>query len=259
MYVRLAFSIAAHLEPDILLVDEVLAVGDAAFQKKCLGKMEEVSNKQGRTVFFVSHNIQMISSLCRSAILLNNGEIMSMGSASKVIEEYYSILKNQDKIEDKKKFIGDDTARFISARIINKKGKIITDSLINEEIIIEMDYEILKDKAKVSPNFHFFTSDGNYAFIATDTTIDPEAQLKIKKGRYRSRCIIHGNFFNDGTYYIGIALTSMSTSRVHFFEPNYLQLTVIDPIIGTVTRGNYVGKMPGIIRPSLKWKCEVIK
>lgn len=258
MYVRLAFAVAAHLETEILVVDEVLSVGDAQFQKKCLGKMEEV-RKDNRTVLFVSHHMPMVASLCNKAILLHQGRVMQFDATPAVIRDYYSSgLSTVGEVDFREsgRFIGDDTARLLSVRITDNKGENITDVSIDQEIIFEMDYAVTRKEARVTPNFHFYTADGVYVFVASDAVIDPEAVLKVKDGIYRARCKIPGNFFNDGTYYVGFALSTMEKSKVHFYEKDLLQFTVLDPIYGTVTRGRYVGSMPGVVRPALRWESE---
>ncbi|RJQ40740.1 MAG: ABC transporter ATP-binding protein [Nitrospiraceae bacterium] len=258
MYVRLAFAVAAHLEPEILIVDEVLAVGDARFQKKCLGKMEDVG-KQGRTILFVSHNMPMIASLCSRAVLLDQGRLIGQGPTTEIIQTYFSrgrISKGEADFSQAARKPGDDTAHLLAARLKNKRGQVTTEFSIDEEIIIEMEYQVIREGARINPNIHINMADGTKAFVASDAVIDNEAILKTKPGRYLARCRIPGNFLNDGTYYIGTALSTMETSKVHFNEKDLLQLTVVDPIEGTVTRGRYVGAIPGIIRPALEWESE---
>ena len=263
MYVRLAFAVAAHLEPEILLIDEVLAVGDIQFQKKCLGKMEDVSQKEGRTVIFVSHNMAMINSLCNKAILLNKGEIETIGNTTEVIETYYSQINRingESGSDNTKQKTGDDVAHLISAKMTNTKGEVITNTTIDQDVIIEMEYEVTQNNAYLIPSFDIYTSNGICAFVTSDCVIDPEAKAKNIEGRYIARCIIPGNILNSGTYYIGIVLSSISPAHIiHFKKRDLFQLTITDPIEGTITRGGYCGVMPGVVRPVLKWECERIK
>jgi lipopolysaccharide transport system ATP-binding protein len=261
MFVRLAFAVAAHLDPDILLIDEVLAVGDAKFQKKCLGKMEEVG-KEGRTIMLVSHNMAMVASLCKNCIFLHEGRLMRYGPSSTVIQEYCAdgaeVLGKFD-YRNSHRGPGDDTARLLMARLTNERGEVITETFISEGIILEMEYEVLTKGARVTPNFHVIGYGGIYAFVTSDAVIDRDAQLKTEPGVYRARCKIPGNFLNDGIYYVGFALSTMETSKVHFYEKDLLNLNVVDPIEGTVTRGNYYGPMPGSVRPILAWESERIQ
>jgi len=139
MYVRLAFAVAAHLEPEILIIDEVLAVGDAQFQKKCLGKMEDVSKNEGRTILFVSHNMGVISQLCKSAILLRKGHLEFTGSVSQAIESYISNSNSKDSLRytANKNAVG--KAIFIqSAEVVNREGNISENILISESVYIKL-------------------------------------------------------------------------------------------------------------------------
>jgi lipopolysaccharide transport system ATP-binding protein len=129
MYVRLAFAVAAHLEPEILVIDEVLAVGDVDFQRKCLGKMDEVSRREGRTVFFVSHNLGAVQSLCTRVIMLRDGRLAKAGKTRDVVEQYLEAAVGQDRLPlaDRKDRTGDGTARFRSISIANAdENKVIS-------------------------------------------------------------------------------------------------------------------------------------
>ncbi|HVN25426.1 MAG TPA: ABC transporter ATP-binding protein [Syntrophorhabdales bacterium] len=258
MYVRLAFAVAAHLDPEILLIDEVLAVGDARFQKKCLGKMEEVG-KEGRTILFVSHNMAMVASLCSNCILLHEGHVLASGPASSVIQKYSSegaeIVGEIDYTKSSRK-PGDTTALLLKARLTNEKGEVITETLIDRPIVVEMEYQVAVDGARLTPNFHIFGPGGTCAFVTSDAVIDPPGLLKTERGVYRARCTIPGNFLNDGIYYVGFAVSTMETLKIHFYEKDLLNVNIIDPIEGTVTRGNYFGPMPGVVRPVLSWESE---
>ncbi len=255
MMVRLGFSVAAHLEPEILIVDEVLAVGDAQFQKKCLGKMDQVSKREGRTVLFVSHNMSMISSLCDTGILLEKGEIRTSGSIDEVINAYL----NTDQIGNGEIVFtthlpGDNRVKLRSVRIVGSDGVPTVNVQINESFSIEMQYELLEDNMQVCPELHIKDFYGQYAFATVDSDLDPESISKRKKGIYTSRCMIPGNLFNAGTFYIGFAMVSMFPMHCHLFEQDLLFFTVHDPIEGTKTRvsGNPMA-FPGPVRPLLKW------
>jgi len=255
MYVRLAFAVAAHLDPEILLVDEVLAVGDAAFQKKCLGKMGEVA-KEGRTVLFVSHNMTMISSLCRKGILLNEGNLQFEGPVEDAINTYL----NSDQIGSgeivfRDRLPGDENAVLRSVRIVGPDGKPTVNVEINQSFCIEMEYELHRDGLRVYPNLHVKDSYGQYVFVTADSEMDSTSMKKLKTGRYCSRCVIPGNFLNSGTYYIGFALGSVFPLAIHSFLPDLLFITIHDPIVGIPTRlEGYSGPVPGSVRPLLKWE-----
>jgi len=258
MYVRLAFAVAAHLEPEILIIDEVLAVGDAQFQKKCLGKMKDVSG-EGRTVIFVSHTMPTITSLCQRCILLELGQISSIGKTSDVVMKYYTSGGNSPASVDlsrTNKPIGDEYARLIAGAVISKNEQTSAEILIDEEFKIYMQYRILKEThLKFVPNFHFYKADGSCVFVsnATETEI-------LHPGDYMAECYIPGSFLNEGAYFVGLALSSFeSGAKVHFYEQNILSFNVRDPLEGTLTRNGYVGAIPGVVRPKLKWNLAGVK
>ena len=256
MYVRLAFAVAAHLEPEILIVDEVLAVGDAQFQKKCLGKMEE-AGKEGRTVLFVSHNMAAVTSLCQRVVLLDSGSAVFDGTASKGIVEYYSGGSSSPALlltaQDRK--IGDQHAELINACIKNHTGDTSAEVDITQSCKISMRYRILlvRTGSIAVPNFHFFTADGAYAFIAS-----PKKLKAYGEGEYLATCNIPKNFLNEGAYFIGLALTSYSDTgfQVNFFERNALSFNARDPMTEESGRYGYTGAVPGVVRPALEWKLE---
>ena len=257
MYMRLAFAVAANLEPDILLIDEVLAVGDLAFQQKCLGKIESITNS-GRTVLFVSHNLGSISSLCTSAILMEAGRIAAIGDVAEVVMKYYrNGVSSPASFEPghRSRPIGDDSAQLLAGRVLDKNGTTAMEVHISENLSIEMDFEVLDSRhGPFTPNFHFNASDGTVAFVSVDTFRDA-----VAPGRYRARCEIPGGLLNEGTYFVGFGLTSFSLGvTVHFFEPGAVSFIVRDPIDGTSSRGGWAGSMPGSVRPNLTWNTEKI-
>jgi lipopolysaccharide transport system ATP-binding protein len=256
MYVRLAFAVAAHLEPDILVVDEVLAVGDAGFQRKCLGKMEQVT-KEGRTLLFVSHSMPTITSLCRTAVLLDAGRVKKIGPTSDVVVDYYSNgLATPAAVDyaNAGKTIGDQTARLLAGSIRNNRGEVCIEINITEPVTVEMQFEVLNndDGLKFAPNFHFSSGDGICAFVSVDTT-----ERVYGRGIYRAQCLVPKNFLNEGSYFVGLALTSFERGvKVHFFERSALSFNVRDPMEGVPTRSEWAGAIPGIVRPLLPWNTE---
>ena len=254
MYVRLAFAVAAHLEPEILIVDEVLAVGDAQFQKKCLGKMGEVS-KGGRTILFVSHNMAAITSLCSKAILLDAGQMVKYGKTSDVVLMYYSQGMASPAFFDysaSRKMVGDDYAQLFSGAVVDRNNVPCAEADIREPVRIIMKYRINAtnhNSQDYIPNYHIFSSDGAYAFMSS-----PQTGEIADEGVYEAECIIPGNFLNEGTYFVGLALTSLNSGvKIHFFETNALSFNVRDPIEKVPTRCGYVGPIPGVVRPLLDW------
>lgn len=259
MYVRLAFAVAAHLEPEILIVDEVLAVGDAQFQKKCLGKMEDVSKNEGRTVLFVSHNMPTITSLCNRGILLEKGQIAKMGSTSEVVLHYYSAgISSPTYIN-----YGTDNKRPGDAFVklnevsIHTNGEIASPEIdIRQDFTIEIKFEVVNNpqKLRFCPFFYVLTADGTVAFYCGFK----ERDITIEKGVYHASCKIEGNFLNEGTYFINIGVNSGDAGiQVHLYEYNALSFNVKDPIDNVPTRNiGYSSIIPGVIRPLLNWKIE---
>jgi lipopolysaccharide transport system ATP-binding protein len=251
MYVRLAFAVAANLEPEILIVDEVLAVGDAQFQKKCLGKMEDVG-KQGRTVIFVSHSMPTIASLCNRAILLESGRLVKDGPTSDVVMHYYTSGQSSPASADfSNRRVGDNVVRLLKGEIKNSKGEVALEINIDQPLTVEMTFEVLEDNAPdLVPNFHFHTAGGECAFIAVSDKV-----ISYKKGIYTAQCLVPGNLLNEGAYFIGLAISSFGSGvKVHCFEKDALSFNVNDAMDGTVTRSGWAGAMPGIIRPKLQWE-----
>lgn len=255
MYVRLAFAVASSLEPEILVVDEVLAVGDSRFQKKCLGKMEDAS-QSGRTIIFVSHSMGTIASMCSRVIEMNSGKIVADGNASETILHYYTNgLASPSMVQYKDKCPGDEFARLLSASIktLNSKNEGAIEVSITEQVVIEMCFEILQDTdIEFVPNYNCFTADGICAFYCHDT-----AKRKLKKGIYVSRCFIPANFLNATTYFIGLAISSYYPAvKVHFYDESCLSFNVHDPLEGVSTRPETGIPIPGAVRPYLEWEIE---
>ena len=265
MYVRLAFAVAAHLEPEILIIDEVLAVGDAQFQKKCLGKMEDVSKKEGRTILFVSHSMSTVTSLCNRAILLESGMVRKDGDTASTILAYYTSGQSsptQINYLETRMRPGDQYAQLLKAAIL-RNGKISGEEInIGDEIAVEIDFNIIAEDDKILPypNIHVYDAMGTCVFVSAPTTTTIH-----RAGTYRSRCLIPANFLNQGTYFIGVALSSFGRGViVHFFERNALSFNIKDGIYGVPTRLQvngevaYSAEIPGTIRPLLKWGTEKI-
>jgi len=248
MYVRLAFAVAAHLESEILIVDEVLAVGDAEFQKKCLGKMGEVSKGEGRTVLFVSHNMTAINSLCNKCIYLRHGQIIDYGITNKIIQEYSSTETETISQQKWENSTNDGVAYLLSVRLINKAGIKIESAYLDEEIGIECIYEIKENGFKPIPNIHVFNIRNEQVFVSHEAL--NERIFKI--GKYKSTMWIPSNLLNDGRYIVGVAVSTHSPEQIHFFETEAIIFDVLEDMD---TRDiDYRGKIPGPIRPKLQWQ-----
>ncbi len=254
MYVRLAFGVAAHLEPEILIVDEVLAVGDAEFQKKALGKMKDVSGKDGRTVLFVSHNMTAMNSLCSKTIYLKNGLIHEIGDTSEIINSYLSttsinITKRNWSISDAP---GDSIVKLLEVKLTDEYNKTVNLIDFHKGGNIEYTYQILKKGYFPIPNIHIFNQDGEYIFVSTANSIDSFNDI----GKYTTKAELPSHFLNDGRYIVGVAMSTLLPHVVHFYERDALQFEVIENMEYRNTE--YRGRMPGTIRPLLKWQTEKI-
>src|SRR5262249_14885020 len=257
MYVRLAFAVAAHLDPEILLVDEVLAVGDVSFQKKCLGKMQDIG-QQGRTILFVSHSMQSISRLCSRTILLGNGKIIHDGHTHEVLSSYLgtglgnaAVCEWPDAIEAP----GNDTVRLRSVRVRNSSQEITAALDIREDIYLEMEYEVLKSNQVLLPNFHVYNDEGTCVFVLADFHTDWRRKPR-PVGRYRSVARIPGNFLAEGTLVVGAAIATYVPFNVHLHEPDLIAFQVVDTLEGNSARGDYAGHYPGVVRPIVEWTTE---
>jgi lipopolysaccharide transport system ATP-binding protein len=256
MYLRLAFAVAAHLEPEILIVDEVLAVGDARFQKKCLNKMQDVG-QEGRTVLFVSHNMPAITRLCRRAILLEEGEVTMNGSSHHVVSTY---LRPQNgttaeiRWPDPKKAPGGEIAKLIAVRVKTEDGQITDVIDIRQSFIIEMEYEVIKPGYILLPHY-LFRNNGIVAFMSLDN--DQEWRKKPRPtGRYISKVTIHGNLLAEGMFSVDASLITLDPVTPQFDAEEAVSFQVIDSHDGDSVRGDWTGNLPGVMRPLLKWSTQ---
>jgi lipopolysaccharide transport system ATP-binding protein len=200
MYVRLAFSVAAHLEPEILVVDEVLAVGDAEFQKKCLGKMQDVSNSEGRTVLFVSHNLMALSSLCNKGIYLKNGQIRSQGDIQQALSDYSKEGTEANKSEWKGD-AGDESVRIYGTKVYCADSP--DGYFTHKDIIIEVEGEIIKPVYGLILGFWLYSQfDYQLAYCLYDD-IDPDPEIRTQHpGKFVKRFVIPANTLAYGGYRI---------------------------------------------------------
>lgn len=207
MYVRLAFAVAAHLDPEILVVDEVLAVGDADFQKKCLGKMDDVSKKEGRTVLFVSHNMAAVRQLCTRGVLLRNGEMVFNGGTEETINEYLSF---GTKIEETNLSIrtenrtGNHIAKFVKFEIFSN-GKPTNSIKTGDDISFKMTVESEKDIANINIHLTIYGKIGN-KLIHTNTSIATNKIFSLKKGLNFFSASFNSVPLQISSYYLNIGL-----------------------------------------------------
>jgi lipopolysaccharide transport system ATP-binding protein len=254
MYVRLAFAVAAHLEPEILIVDEVLAVGDVSFQRKCLNKMEDV-RQHGRTVLFVSHNMAAITRLCQRAILVSNGGIQKDGPAAEVASAYLmsSLRATAERAWPTVETApGNEIIRLRSVRVRDEHGTTVENVDVRWRIGIEMVYDILEPGHVLSPYVSFYNEAGLCLFGATD--LDPDWRNKPRPaGRFTSTAWIPGNFLAEGTVLVTAAASSFRPVRLHFIARDAIACHVTDTLEGESARGDWDGNFAGVVRPLLPW------
>jgi lipopolysaccharide transport system ATP-binding protein len=254
MYMRLAFAVAAHLEPEILVVDEVLAVGDAEFQKKCLNKMEE-TGRSGRTVLFVSHNMPSITRLCGRCVLLDEGVVRRDGPSAEVAADYLRSGAGTSACRewtDPRRMPGDDVARLRRVRVLDDAGENKSVLDIRRRIGIEIEFEVLRPGHVLVPNFHLYNDTGTHVFAAKD--LDPQFyRVQRPPGRYACTATIPGNFLSEGGYVVTPAVSTYVPLIVHICEPDAVAFQVVDTQEGGSARGDYGGPYPGVVRPILDW------
>ncbi len=257
MYVRLAFAVAAHLDPEILIVDEVLAVGDMAFQKKCLGKMQDVAG-EGRTVLFISHNMPTVAKLCSRAILLEQGRLTMDGPPQQVIERYLEsgaqTLAHR-RWDSLRASPGNEVVRLRRVQVSTDEGPVEDTVDIRSEVRIEAEYDVLTPGYHLVPNFHLYNEEGTCILITIDN--DPAWRRKPRpEGRYTSSVRIPGNFFAEGLVAVKASITTPKPEKVHVSEPHVVAFHVYDDHAGDTARGDYDRPLPGVVRPLLPWKTQ---
>ncbi len=259
MRVRLAFAVAAHLEPEILIIDEVLAVGDAEFQKKCLNKMESVG-KSGRTVLFVSHNMAAVTRLCSRAILLKGGQVIDYGDSTGIVSAYLteghgtSAERSWEKPESAP---GDSVTRLRRVCTTTSHGDGSSAVDIREQIGLTMEFEVLEDGHVLMPYYDVSNEDGVQAFSTIHSDPGWHEQPR-EKGFYRVTSWIPGNLLNEGTYYVRATMRTPTRAYRPFSERDAIAFTVFDRADGSSTRRNWAGRLPGAVRPDLKWDSETL-
>ena len=257
MNVRLAFAVAAYLEPEILLIDEVLAVGDVAFQKKCLNKMQDVG-QEGRTVVFVSHNMTAITRLCGRGILLSKGKIIQDGNSHEVVSSYLtSGLGTTAEREwiDSEKAPGNDIVRLCAVRVKTEGGQIASALDIREPIRLEIEYEVTKTGYQLVPVFNFYNDEDVVVFVSRD--LDPDWYQRSRPiGRFVSTAWVPGNLLAEGMMYIEPGIITITPFILHFAKRDAVSFQVIDNLDDNSARGDYAGQMLGVVRPLLKWTTQ---
>lgn len=248
--VRLAFAVAAHLEPEVMIIDEVLAVGDVEFQRKCLGKMKDVANS-GRTILFVSHNMSAINSLCTRCVLLDAGRIEAIGDPGSITTKYLN--KNNAQLTGEKDLSAspvssDGAGRILYLRWTNTDGRVIDHVQVTQAFNLEVDFEIAERGFKPQPVAHVFSSKGDQVF----TTFAGEGDHPTAPGRYRATLHFPAHLFNEDTYYISFWLATWLPFKAHVVIENAISIQVLDDL-ESPTRAPSYPTIHGVLRPKFPW------
>jgi lipopolysaccharide transport system ATP-binding protein len=261
MYVRLAFGVAAHLEPEILIVDEVLAVGDAEFQKKAMGKMKEVSEKGGRTVLFVSHNITAIKQLCNKCIILKDGNLIDYSDTNSAVTKYTTVdsLIRLNKSWSIDNAPGNEIVKLLDVFIHDVSGNTPEDGnfIITEKILITVKYNVLKEGYNFIHGANIYNDEDVNIFNSHDVT----SEIRLDKrsvGFYEATMIIPENLMSEGNFTISIALFIPSPFEIYAYAEKVLTFSIYDNMKGNSARGHYTQAFPGMVRPLLKWDAKKI-
>ena len=259
MYLRLAFAVGAHLETEILLVDEVLAVGDARFQEKCLDKMRDVG-RHGRTVLFVSHNLLAVTRLCERAILVDGGKIWKDGPSQDVVSAYVNAGRDTTahrEWPDNAQAPGRDVVRLRAVRARMPDGRFAESVDIRLPVTLQMEYDVLEAGHVLLPNFQFHNDAGIHMFASHD--LDPEwRQRRRPAGRYVSTVRVPGNLLSEGTVIVSVGMETVSPRLFQFYVHDAVTFRVMDTLDGDSARGDYIGKIGGVLRPRLEWTTEAL-
>ncbi len=274
MHVRLGFAVAAHLDCEILVVDEVLAVGDASFQKKAIGKMQDVRNQQEKTIIFVSHNMDSVQKLCKNSILIEQGSIIKHGSTENVINKYINKDSNENSIDSgKKTFEGSkyssNVVKLNSISFKNNENIINSNFDVTENINIEVEYEVLKSNFQISTIVDIHTPLGVWVCTLHDEYIRGKWGNQDSKeiGKYKTLITIPANLMSDGNYLINLLIYSPPAAAnlgKHIEIPDIIRFKVTDRFEINSSRGSYPyalnsGKASPAFRPLVKSKTLKIK
>jgi lipopolysaccharide transport system ATP-binding protein len=259
MYLRLAFSVAVHLDSDILIMDEVLAVGDVNFQQKCLDQMHEIRN-QGRTILFVSHSMAAVTRLCERVVLLDQGRLIADGPANEVVKDYlgqsWQVGAERHWLEPHER-PGNDVVRLSMVRMRTRNGVTVESIDIREPVGIELTYDVVRAEQVLTPKVDLLSEEGVHIFSSHDVA-QPWSRQSRLEGRYVSTMWIPGNLLAGGNYRANVSVMSHHPATfTHFEVPNAVAFQVLDTLSGQSARGDYVGPIGGVVRPLLIWDTEV--
>jgi lipopolysaccharide transport system ATP-binding protein len=257
MYVRLAFAVAAHLEPEILFIDEVLSVGDAEFQRRCLGRMEELGN-EGRTVLFVSHALPAIAQLCDRAIWIDGGRMVGDGRPAEVIANYLHQTHSSgtERVWTPETAPGDDLAKIVAIRVPAHDGMPPGVMDVRRPIAVQISFRVLREGKPIFPKIKVLDQEGAIAFNAMDT--DERWLRPTPPGDYVATALVPGNLLNEGSAIVEAAICSLDFPKLHHHAAVYeaVSFEVLDPGEGDSARGQFSGQWRGVVRPLLDWSLE---
>lgn len=251
MMVRLGFAVAAHLEPEILIVDEVLAVGDAEFQKKAIGKMQDVSQGEGRTVLFVSHNMETIQNLCTKTLFLEFGKVKSIGKTEEIcnlyINQYNRNLGSFYKYSNGlNKYVGDNYVQLLELSIVSKELKPITTLYVTTEFGILIKYKIHKFLYKPDLSFLISGIKGEKIFHSIFETKDYTIGEKMWVAWFNA------DLFNNLEYLFTLGITTSNPVYIHL--QNTIKFEVKEDLNSVTRQNNYKGEFHGVLRPNIIWE-----
>jgi lipopolysaccharide transport system ATP-binding protein len=254
MYMRLAFAVAAHVDPEILLMDEVLAVGDVDFQRKSMDRLAQVG-RNGQTVVFVSHNVHAVLRLCNRAVLLDQGRVLAKGDTRDVVSTYLSLFgtsEGERYFGDPQGRPGDGVVRLSRIRVVSRNGDVLSTLELKEAFGIEMEFDVLAPGMTLFPSLTVNNEWGPLCWT-TDTAAEGHGAVR-ECGSYRTTAWFPENFLSNGRMTITAAMLSFAPYTVHFDERDIVSFQAIESHGGS--RGLYPGHVDGGIRPLLRWVVE---
>jgi lipopolysaccharide transport system ATP-binding protein len=257
MYMRLAFSVAAHIEPEILLIDEVLAVGDAEFQKKCMQRIEQVG-KDGQTVLFVSHNMQAMLRLCSRALLIEQGKLVEHGPVHDVAAAYLRVgggNRGERRYPEGPYAPGDSVARLRGVRVRSRAGETLTQVELSQEFGIEMDLDVANASLALFPVLSVYNEWGTEVLWATDVDTAWHGRPR-PAGRFRMIAWVPANFMTAGPMTIAAAVYSLAPRVEHFREPDVVSFQAVETYGNETARGKFTGYIGSATRPKLEWSID---
>ena len=257
MYVRLAFAVAAHLDPEVLIIDEVLAVGDYEFQQRCMGRIEAISGS-GRTVLFVSHDMSAITRLCGRAYLLQGGMVVDEGPSEGVVARYLQDTSGAgaEVVFEEETAPGSEAFRLLAARVVDASGETANTVDVREPVGIELRFAVLGSIEPLFPKIKLGNDRGEVVFNAFDT--DPRWRTAPPRGTYTCTAWIPPNLLNEGALSVDVTVASLGAPNLvnHINVPGLVKFHVTDPGLGDSAKGLFTGHLRGGVRPLLEWTTE---